>query len=129
MPRSSPFVFDDLDLRILEQLQIDSSLTNQALARRVHVSAPTCLRRVRQLTQRGVIQKQVAILDAGALGSSLTAIVEVTLDRQSTEDMQAFEALVADDAAVLQCYRISPGPDFVIVVQVTDMPAYHAMAH
>lgn len=122
-------MLDDLDLRILEQMQSDSSLTNQDLAQRVHASAPTCLRRVRRLLDEGVIEKQVAIVDPAKVGSTLTAIIEITLDVQTAEYLDAFEASVAHEAAVLQCYRVSPGPDFIIVAQVADMPAYHAMAH
>lgn len=126
-PASAPL--DDLDRRILEQLQQDSSLTNQDLAERVHASPPTCLRRVRRLIESGVIEKQVAILSPAALGSTLTAIVEITLDVQAAERLDEFEASLLAEPAVLQCYRVSPGPDFVVIVQVRDMPAYHALAH
>src|SRR5690606_17522006 len=120
---------DDLDRRILVELQHDCSLTNQELAARVHASAPTCLRRVRRLVERGVIARQVAILAPEKLGSTLTAIVEITLDVQTAESLDAFERSLVDETAVLQCYRVSPGPDFVVVAQVWDMPAYHALAH
>src|SRR5690606_3831526 len=83
---------DELDQRILEQMQLDSSLTNQELASRVHASPPTCLRRVRRLVEEGVIHKQVAILDPEKLGHTLTAIIEVTLDVQTAEQMDQFEA-------------------------------------
>lgn len=122
-------VLDDLDRRILNQLQRDSSLTNQELAARVHASPPTCLRRVRRLVETGVIVRQVALLDPAKLGSSLTAIVEVTLDVQAAEQMAAFEDAMQAEPAVLQCYRVSTGPDFVVIAQVADMPAYHAMVH
>ncbi|OZI40398.1 AsnC family transcriptional regulator [Bordetella genomosp. 1] len=130
-PDSGPaaVALDDLDRRILEQLQQDSSLTNQDLAERVHASPPTCLRRVRRLVETGVIEKQVAILAPAALGSTLTAIVEITLDVQAAERLDEFEAALMAEPAVLQCYRVSPGPDFVVIVQVRDMPAYHALAH
>lgn len=118
---------DDLDRRILEQLQHDASLTNQALALRVHASPPTCLRRVRRLTALGIIAKQVAILDPSKLGSTLTAIIEVSLDIQSAENLQVFEETVLSEPAILQCYRVSTGPDFVLVAHVVDMPAYHAL--
>lgn len=120
---------DDLDKRILQQLQNDASLTNHELAQRVHASAPTCLRRVKRLMDEGVIARQVAILDASKTGPALTAIVEITLDHQATEKLLEFEQLVAREAAVQQCYRVSPGPDFVLVIQVADMAAYHALAH
>jgi len=121
--------FDELDLRILEQLQSNSALTNQDLANIVHASPPTCLRRVRRLVEEGVIQKQVAIVDPEKVGSKLTAIIEITLDIQTAEHLDAFEASIVQNPAILQCYRVSPGPDFIIIAQVADMPAYHAMAH
>jgi Lrp/AsnC family leucine-responsive transcriptional regulator len=120
---------DDLDRRILDQLQTDASLTNQDLAERVHASPPTCLRRVRRLTEIGVIEKQVAILNPARLGNTLTALVEVTLDIQAAERLDEFEARMRSEAAILQCYRVSPGPDFLLVAQVKDMPAYHALVH
>ncbi|MHB9705844.1 Lrp/AsnC family transcriptional regulator [Alcaligenes aquatilis] len=120
---------DELDLRILEQLQNDASISNQALALRVHASAPTCLRRVRRLSEQGVIRRQVALLDPEQLGPSLTAIVEITLDRQGEEYLQQFERLMAPETAVTQCYRVSTGVDFIVILQVSDMTAYHKLAH
>jgi len=126
---SMPILLDELDRRILTALQMDAAQTNHELAARVHVSPPTCLRRVKRLVDTGVIARQVAILAPEKLGPALTAIVEITLDNQAAERMVEFEGVVAGEAAVLQCYRVSPGPDFVLVVQVADMPAYHALAH
>jgi Lrp/AsnC family leucine-responsive transcriptional regulator len=120
---------DDLDRRILAALQVDASRTNAQLAELVHVSPPTCLRRVKQLTDNGVIERQVAIVAPEKVGARLTAIVEIMLDVQAAERMTEFEKLVANEQAVLQCYRVAPGPDFVLIVQVADMPAYHALAH
>jgi Lrp/AsnC family leucine-responsive transcriptional regulator len=120
---------DEVDRRILNVLQGDASITNAELATLVHVSAPTCLRRVKQLRDAGVIARQVVIVAPEKVGSQLTAIVEITLNVQAADRMEQFEAHVAQEAAVLQCYRVSPGPDFVLAVQVADMPAYHALAH
>lgn len=118
---------DPIDLRILDQLQTDASLTNQALAARVHTSPATCLRRVKRLVDAGVIERQVALLSPQRLGAGLTVLIELTLDRQGAEHLAAFEARAVAEAAVQQCYRVSPGPDFLIVLQVADMPAYHAL--
>ncbi|OGB30695.1 MAG: AsnC family transcriptional regulator [Burkholderiales bacterium RIFCSPLOWO2_12_FULL_61_40] len=122
---------DAIDFQLLTQLQRDASLSNQALADMVHTSPPTCLRRVKRLRDAGLIERQVAVLDpekmAATLGHGLTAIVEITLDRQDTTALERFEARVADDAAVQQCYRVSPGPDFCLVVHASDMPAYQAL--
>lgn len=123
---------DETDIKLLEVLQDNASLSNQALAARVFISPPTCLRRVKRLRDAGLIEREIAILNpdklARALGHGLTALVEITLDQQGTEQQEAFEARVAQDSAVQQCYRVSPGPDFVLVVHVSDMPAYLALA-
>ena len=123
---------DALDLALLNRLQDDASESNQALAKRVHISPPTCLRRVKRLKDAGLIERQIALLDpdllAQHMGHGLTAIVEITLDRQGADWLDAFEQRVLPDDAVQQCYRVSPGPDFVLVVHARDMPQYHALA-
>jgi Lrp/AsnC family leucine-responsive transcriptional regulator len=120
---------DELDKRILSQLQKDASLSNVDLAKRVHASAPTCLRRLLALRQAGYIEKQIALLDAQKCGFGLSAVVEITLDHQASEKYLEFEQWVAPEAAVQQCYRVSPGPDFILIIQVADMAAYHTLAH
>ena len=122
-------ILDDLDKRILAQLQHDASLTNHALATLVHASPPTCLRRVNLLIKEGIIARQVAILAPEKVGAALTAIVEITLDHQATEKQIEFEKLVAHEVAVKQCYRVSPGPDFCLIVNCADMPAYLALTN
>jgi Lrp/AsnC family transcriptional regulator, leucine-responsive regulatory protein len=82
---------------------------------------------VKRLTDSGVIERSIAILSPQKLGAGLTAIAEVTLDRQGAEHLAAFEARAVAEAAVQQCHRVSPGPDFILVLQVPDMPAYHAL--
>ncbi len=127
-----PDELDTIDLQLLNALQHDASLSNQDLAARVHVSPPTCLRRVRRLHALGLIERQVAIVPparlAALVGHGLSAIVEVTLDRQGAEQLDAFEARAVADAAVQQCWRVSPGPDFVLVTHTRDMPGYLALA-
>ena len=123
---------DATDIKLLEALQSDASLSNQALAERSHVSPPTCLRRVKRLRDAGLIEREIAVLSpdklAAALGHGLTALVEISLDRQGAEQLEAFEARVVLDDAVQQCYRVSPGPDFILLVHVADMPRYLALA-
>jgi DNA-binding Lrp family transcriptional regulator len=122
---------DDMDLRLLDLLQRDAAQSNQALAVQLHMSAPTCLRRTKRLWDLGLIEGQVALLNpervAQAVGHGLQAIVEITLDRQGDEHLQAFELRVVADAEVAMCWRVAPGPDFVLVVHVHDMPAYLAL--
>ena len=125
-------ILDAVDVKLLNLLQTDASLSNQALAEQVHISPPTCLRRIKALRGSGLIERQIALLNpdklAATLGHGLTALVEITLDQQGSEHQDAFERRVAVDDAVQQCYRVSPGPDFCLVVYAADMPAYLALA-
>ena len=121
---------DAVDLQLLAILQADASISNIALADKLRISAPTCLRRTKRLQQEGWIEKQVAILSSDklglAMGHSVTALIEVSLDKQGEELLQAFETRAIQETAVQQCWRVSPGPDFMLVVQVPDMPSYLA---
>lgn len=119
---------DDLDRRILAIVQADSSLSNLDLAQRALASAPTCLRRVRRLKEAGLIEREVAVLDFSKIGPTVTAVIEVSLDRQAAEDYDAFEAYICAEPAVTQCYRVSPGPDFVVIVELPDMRSYDEFA-
>ena len=125
---TTPISVDAIDLKLLDELQRDASRSNQAIAEAVHVSAATSLRRVKRLTDAGVIERTVAILSPEALGHGLTAIVEITLDRQAIDRIEAFEARAVAEPGVQQCYRTQGGPDFVLIAQVADMPAYQALA-
>ncbi len=124
---------DAVDIKLLELLQTDASQSNQSLAEKVHISPPTCLRRVKALRDNGLIEREIAILNTDKLsaiqGHGLTALIEINLDRQGVEHLEAFEARVVQDRAVQQCYRVSPGPDFCLVIYCADMPAYLALAN
>ena len=123
---------DATDLQLLDWLQQDASQSNQALAERLQVSPATCLRRTKRLHALGLIERQVVVLQpdrlAQLVGPGLQAIVEITLERQGAELLDAFEARAVQDAAVQQCWRVSPGPDFVLVTHTRDMPQYLALA-
>ena len=118
---------DPTDLRILAQLQDNAALSNLDLAATVHTSPATCLRRVKRLVEAGVIERRVAILSSQRLGAGLTAFAEISLDAQGAEHVAAFEARAIADPGVQQCYRVSPGPDLMLVLQLHDMAAYHAL--
>lgn len=123
---------DATDLQLLDQLQRDASLANQALADRLNLSPPTCLRRVKRLRDAGLIEREIAILSvdklASVIGHGLCAVLEITLDRQDQDALVAFEQRVLLEDAVQQCYRVSPGPDFCLVVHTLDMPDYLALS-
>ena len=118
---------DATDLRLLQLLQQDASLSNVDLAERALTSPATSLRRVRRLLQAGVIERRVALLSPAQLGQPLQALVEITLDRLGAEHLEAFERRAVNDAAVQQVWRVSPGPDFVLVVVAGDMAGWRAV--
>jgi DNA-binding Lrp family transcriptional regulator len=120
-------ILDATDRRLLHLLQQDASRSNQDLAAAAHISPATCLRRVRRLVEAGVIERRIALLSSERLGAGLTVISEVTLDREGAEHLAAFEARAVQEPAVQQCYRVSPGPDFVLVLQVPDMNAWGSL--
>ncbi|MGE4376799.1 MAG: Lrp/AsnC family transcriptional regulator [Burkholderiaceae bacterium] len=132
MQKNERFQLDATDLRLLDLLQQDASLSQQALAAKVHVSPPTCLRRVQRLRALGLIERQVAILAperlAALQGHGLACIVEVSLERQGAEQLDAFEARAVAEGCVQQCWRVAPGPDFILIVHTRDMPGYQALA-
>ena len=132
MNKNEIFELDTVDLQLLDWLQQDAAQSNQTLAERLHVSPPTCLRRTKRLRDLGLIERQVVLLQpdrvAQLVGAGLQAIVEITLERQGAELLDAFEARAVQDSAVQQCWRVSPGPDFVLITYTRDMPAYLALA-
>ena len=97
-------ILDAVDLKLLDLLQDDATRSNQWLAEQVHVSPPTCLRRVRRLHECGLIERQVAIVQperlAALQGHGLACIVEVSLDRQGAEWLDAFEARAMQEPGV-----------------------------
>lgn len=119
---------DPTDRRLLDLLQADASRTNQALAFAAGVSAATAQRRVKRLIDAGVIARQIALVTPPAGREGVTALIEVTLDRQGAEHLATFERKLVAEDAVQQCYRVAPGPDFVLVLWLRDMPAYAAFA-
>lgn len=127
MDEKDSLQLDALDWRLLRHLEHDASETNQALAQRMGISPATCLRRVRALEQCGLITRRVAVLSPALSPSGLQALAEVSLDRQGAEFLDAFEARARADTGVATCWRVTPGPDFVLLLQLDDMQAYQAL--
>ncbi len=117
---------DATDARLLDLMQEDASRSNQALAEAAHVSPATALRRIKRMVDGGLIDRQTAVLALDAT-RGLHAIVEITLDRQGDEHAKRFDAAAVAEEAVQQCYRVTAGPDFVLVIWVPTMPAYQAL--
>lgn len=122
---SKNYVLDKVDRKLLNLLQKDNQMPTRVLAERVHISQPTCLRRLRTLREAGVISADVAMVDPFALGYGMLAFLEVSLNNQSDEHMLAFEARMNKETEVMQCYFVSGDYDYFLVVHVLDMDAYY----
>jgi Lrp/AsnC family leucine-responsive transcriptional regulator len=116
---------DKVDRKLLNLLQKNNRTSTSELAAKVHVSQPTCLRRVRELHDAGIIGSDVALVDPFALGYGMMAFLEVSLNNQSDEQMKEFEARMNGEAEVMQCYFVSGDYDYFLVVHVLDMDAYY----
>ena len=114
---------DAIDLRILAELQADGSLSNVALARRVHLSPSPCLARVKALESSGMISRYVALVNAQALGLGLNVFISISLKTQSREALAAFERRIAEHDEVMECYLMSGDSDYLIRVALPDIAA------
>jgi Lrp/AsnC family leucine-responsive transcriptional regulator len=118
---------DEIDLRILEELQRDSSGTNVHLARLVGLSPPACLRRVRRLRASGVIRREVAVLDPKIAGLHMNVLAGVVLERESRDLIAAFKRRMLEEEAVAQCWYVTGQYDFLVLIRVRDVAAYEAL--
>jgi Lrp/AsnC family leucine-responsive transcriptional regulator len=122
---AEPAALDAIDRKILDVLQEDNQITNLALAERVGLSPPPCLRRVRRLREEGVIARDVALVDPAKVGQGLIAFVGVELERQREDALSAFEQRITGEPEVQQCYFVSGDNDYLLVVTCRDMSAYN----
>jgi len=122
------YAIDEIDRRILTELQRDAGITNQELADRVGLSPSPCLRRVKGLEDAGIIQKRVALLDPKQLGLTLTALIQISMDRHTPERFAHFEDIVKRCPEVQTCYLITgQQADYLLIVTVPDMEHYQTL--
>jgi DNA-binding Lrp family transcriptional regulator len=117
-------LLDDIDWAILAEFQADGRMTNVELARRVGISAPPCLRRVRALEEAGLIRGYRALLNEKLLGYDIVAFAMVGLVNQAEADLVAFEARVAQWPMVRECYAISGDADFILKCAAKDFGSF-----
>ena len=119
-----PVRLDATDWRILKELQADGRITNVALAARVGLSPPPCLRRVRALEDAGLIAGYAALVDEKALGFELTAFAMVGLHNQAEPELRAFENRILGWPLVREAYMMSGEIDYVLKCVAPDLPAF-----
>jgi Lrp/AsnC family leucine-responsive transcriptional regulator len=115
--------FDSTDLKILRELQRDSSLSNVELAKRVNLSPSPCLTRVKALEASGCIREYVALLEPEHLGLRLNVFISISLKQQGRESLQNFERKVCECDEVMECYLMTGDADYLIRVVMPDMQA------
>lgn len=115
---------DATDRRILQVLQREGRISNADLAERIALSPSACHRRVQRLEEEGFIAGYVALLDARKIGKTTTVFVEITLQSQSDEVLDAFERAVARIPDVLECHLMAGAADFLLKLVVGDTEDY-----
>ncbi|MWV29400.1 Lrp/AsnC family transcriptional regulator [Aurantiacibacter rhizosphaerae] len=115
---------DKIDRRLLAELQAEGRVTNVDLARRVGLTAPPCLRRVRSLEEDGVIRGYHADLDASKLGFAITVFAMVSLRSQAEEDLKAFEDHIAGLDEVRECHMLNGEIDFILKIVSKDLQSF-----
>jgi DNA-binding Lrp family transcriptional regulator len=115
---------DSIDRRLLAELQAEGRVTNVDLARRVGLTAPPCLRRVRALEEAGVIRGYHADLDASSLGFTITVFAMVSLKSQAEEDLRAFEEHIKGLPEVRECHMLNGEIDFILKIVSKDLQSF-----
>ena len=115
---------DSIDRKLLAELQAEGRVTNVDLARRVGLTAPPCLRRVRALEEEGVIRGYHADLNASKLGFAITVFAMVSLRSQAEEDLRAFEEHINTLPEVRECHMLNGEIDFILKIVSRDLQSF-----
>ena len=118
---------DETDVRLLAILQSDGRITNADLAKRVGLSPPSVLQRVRALERAGLIKAYVALLDADRLGLKTTVLAMISLSMHQDQPIERFRRSVMEIDEVVECYHVSGEFDFLLKIIVKDIKAYELL--
>ncbi|MEI2416602.1 Lrp/AsnC family transcriptional regulator [Orrella sp. JC864] len=118
---------DDIDRRILHELQHNGRLSNVELAARVHLSPSPCLARVKALESRGIIERHVTLLNPQRIGMNVNVFIQISLDKQVKETLDTFERAIRALPNVMECYLMTGDSDYLVRVVVPDMQALERM--
>lgn len=115
---------DRIDMTILKTLQSDGRISNVELAKKINLSASPCLDRVKRLEKEGYIKHYAAFLDATKLNYAMTAFVQVTLDRTTSDTFKVFKKEVVNIKEVVECHLIAGGYDYLLKIRFSNMNSY-----
>jgi Lrp/AsnC family transcriptional regulator, leucine-responsive regulatory protein len=128
-PSTFSRLLDGFDRAILRIVQRDARTPQRTIAEAVNLSAAAVQRRIAAMEASGVIVANAALIDAAALGLTITAVVEVYLQDERAATVQAAKAAFVAEPEVQQCYYVTGGTSFILIVVTTDMAAYQALTH
>ncbi|NNJ97860.1 MAG: Lrp/AsnC family transcriptional regulator [Gammaproteobacteria bacterium] len=115
---------DSSDLKILNLLQSDASLTVKDIAERIHLSTTPCWKRIQKLEEKGFIKARVALLDPTKVNASVTVFVAIKASQHSRDWIEEFDAAIAGLPEIMEAYRMSGEVDYLLRVAVPDIDAY-----
>lgn len=118
---------DKFDYAILQLLQKDASLSNVALAEKVNLSAPACLRRVERLKQAGLIKGTVALLNPEALNAGMVVIIGVVLDRSTPQSFADFELAAQKISGCMECHVVTGEFDYMMILRTKDNQSFNRL--
>lgn len=119
-----PRALDRIDLIILDTLQKDGRIANNDLAKKINLSASPCLERVRRLEKEGYIERYRAVLNSIKLNYGMSAFIQVTLDRTTSDVFEKFKLEVVKIKEVVECHMIAGGFDYLLKLRFANMEAY-----
>jgi len=125
---AGPELLDKTDRKILNILQKNNQITNQALAEQIGLSAPPCFRRVKRLRDEGIILNDVSLVDPFKVGKPLIVFANITLEKQREDLLTHFERKMSEEPEVMQCYFVSGDTDYLLIIHVKDMNDYNEFA-
>ncbi|BAN26914.1 Lrp/AsnC family transcriptional regulator [Caballeronia insecticola] len=126
-PQQAGVQTDRVDRAILRQLQRDASISNVALAEKVNLSAPACLRRVERLREAGLIRRTVALLDPKALDAGMLVLIGVILDRSTPDSFDAFEKAAQKVPGCMECHVVTGEFDFFMLIRTRDSESFNRL--
>ena len=118
---------DKIDYKILKILQLEGRITNIELAKKINMSPPPTLERVKKLEKAGIIKKYVALLEPSTVGIETFTFVEVTLNRHGSNVVKEFIEAINSIDEVMECHHITGDADFLIKIAVKNIPAYEKL--
>jgi Lrp/AsnC family transcriptional regulator, leucine-responsive regulatory protein len=122
-----PAQLDAFDRKILEILQCDNTTPQRTIGEAVNLSAPAVQRRIKRMTEEGVIRANVAVIDPAAVGQAITIFVEVEVISETAEQIEQAKREFAASPEIQQCYYVTGEADFVLVIVVPSMADYEAL--